>query len=122
MLSAEAKDALDRWEKDWKRYRDKLWRNRQSNYGCSFVDGGSAEYTGCTEGILRPMVTVSDYPLLEGHTFPDKETLLMRVAEEANLFGVWTKIVCSDGLQVDVRGANGNPFHVVGYFGHNHHR
>ncbi len=68
------------------------------------------------------MVTVSDYPLLEGHTFPDKETLLMRVAEEANLFGVWTKIVRSDGLQVDVRGANGDPFHVVGYFGLNHQR
>ena len=47
------------------------------------------------------MVTVSDYPLLEGHTFPDKETLFMRVAEEANLFGVWIKIVRSDGLQVD---------------------
>ena len=52
MSAAEAKDALDRWEKDWKRDRDKLRRNRQSNDGCSFVDGGSVEYTGCTEGIL----------------------------------------------------------------------
>ena len=119
MSAAEAKDALDRWEKDWKRDRDKLRRNRQSNDGCSFVDGGSIEYTGCTEGILQPMVTVSDYPLLEGHTFPNKETLLMRVAEEANLFGVWTKIVHSDGLQVDVRGADGDPFHVLGYYGLN---
>jgi hypothetical protein len=68
MSAAEAKDALDRWEKDWKRDRDKLRRNRQSNVdGCSFVDGGSVKYTGCTEGILRPMVTVSDNPLLEGH-------------------------------------------------------
>ena len=52
-------------------------------------------------------MTVSDNPLLEGHTFPDKETLLMRVAEEVNLFDVWTKIVRSDGLQVNARGANG---------------
>jgi hypothetical protein len=52
MLAAEAKDALDLWEKDWKRDRDKLWRNRQSNDGYSFVDGGSIKYTGCTEGIL----------------------------------------------------------------------
>ena len=53
MLAAEAKDALDRWEKDWKRDRDKLRRNRQSHVdGCSFVDGGSLKYTGCTEGIL----------------------------------------------------------------------
>ena len=40
MLAAEAKDALDRWEKDWKRDRDKLRRNRQGDVdGCSFVDG-----------------------------------------------------------------------------------
>jgi hypothetical protein len=31
MSAAEAKDALDRWEKDWKRDSDKLRRNRQSN-------------------------------------------------------------------------------------------
>jgi hypothetical protein len=41
MSAAEAKDALDHWEKDWKRDTDKLRRNRQSNDGCSFVDGGS---------------------------------------------------------------------------------
>jgi hypothetical protein len=46
----------------------------------------------------------------------------MSVAEEANLFDVWIKIVRSDGLQVDVRGADGDPFHVVGYCGLNAHR
>ena len=45
MSAAEAKDALDCWEKDWKRDRDKLRRNPQSNDGCSFVDGGSVKYT-----------------------------------------------------------------------------
>ena len=68
------------------------------------------------------MVTVSSSPLLEGHTFPNKETLLMRVAEEANLFGVWIKIVRSDGLQVDVRGADGDLFHILGYYGLNPQR
>jgi hypothetical protein len=68
------------------------------------------------------MVTVSSSPLLEGHTFFDKETLLMRVAEEADLFGVWIKIVRSDGLQVDVRGADGDPFHVLGCYGLTAHR
>jgi hypothetical protein len=68
------------------------------------------------------MVTVSSSPLLERHTFLDKETLLMRVAEEANLFDVWIKIVPSDGLQVDVRGADGDPFHVLGYYGLTVHR
>ncbi len=46
----------------------------------------------------------------------------MRVAEEANLYGVWIKIVRSDGLQVDVREANGDPFHVLGYYGLTAHR
>jgi hypothetical protein len=31
MSAAEAKDTIDRWEKDWKRDRDKLQRNPQSN-------------------------------------------------------------------------------------------
>jgi hypothetical protein len=118
MTADEAKDVIDRWEKDWKRDRDKHWRNRQGALdGCSFVDGGTIEYTGCTDEILRPMVNVSNSLLLEGHTFPDKETLLMRVAEEANLYGVWIKIVHSDGLHADVRGADGDRFHVLGYSG-----
>ncbi len=92
MSADDAKDAIDRWKKDWKRDRDKLRRNCQGGVdGCSFVDGGTIDYTGCTDGILRPMVTVSSSLLLEGHTFPNKETLLMRVAEEANLFGVWIR-------------------------------
>ena len=75
MSADAAKDAIDRWEKDWKRDRDKLRRNCQGDVdGCSFVDGGTLEYTGCTDGILQPMVTVSSSPLLEGHTFPNKET------------------------------------------------
>ncbi len=41
----------------------------------------------------------------------------MRIMEEENLYGVWIKIVWSDGLQVDARGLNGDPFHVVAYYG-----
>ena len=71
---------------------------------CSFVDG-TVVYTGCTEDILGLMVDVPNTPLIERQTFTDKETLLMRrIVEEANLYGVWIKIVCSDGFQVDVRG------------------
>jgi hypothetical protein len=38
------------------------------------------------------MVDVTNTPLLEGHTFPDKATLLVRIAEEGNIYGVWIKI------------------------------
>jgi hypothetical protein len=63
------------------------------------------------------MVEVTDAPLLEGHTFSDKEIVLMKIVEEANLYGVRIKIIWSDGLQVDARGINGDPFHVVAYHG-----
>jgi hypothetical protein len=49
------------------------------------------------------MVEVADAQLLEGHTFSDKEIVLMRIVEEANLYGVRIKIIRSDGLQVDTR-------------------
>jgi hypothetical protein len=60
---------------------------------------------------------VTNAPLLEGHTFPDKDIVLMRIMEEANLYGVRIKIIRGDGFQVDARGVNGNPFHVVTYYG-----
>jgi hypothetical protein len=42
------------------------------------------------------MVEVYNEPFLLGHTFPTKEIVLMRVAEEANLFGVRIGIKRSD--------------------------
>ncbi len=60
---------------------------------------------------------VTNAPLLKGHTFPDKKIVLMSIMEEANLYGVWIKIIRSDGLQVDARGLNGDPFHIVAYYG-----
>jgi hypothetical protein len=84
--------------------------------GCSFADGTTG-YTGCISETFGPMVEMTNAPLLEGHTFPDKEVVLMRIVEEANLYGVWIKIIWSDGLQVDARGLNGDPFHVIAYYG-----
>jgi hypothetical protein len=63
------------------------------------------------------MVEVTNAPLLEGHTFPDKEIVLMRIVKEANLYGVRIKIIWSDGFQVDAKGVNGDPFHGVAYYG-----
>ena len=59
---------------------------------CSVWDG-TIEYTGCLSGQLRLMTDVTKYGLQKGYTFPDKEPLLMRIAKEANLFGVRIKIV-----------------------------
>jgi hypothetical protein len=62
------------------------------------------------------MVEVTNAPLLEGHTFPDKEIVLLWIVEESNLYGVRIKIIWSDGFQVDARGVNVDPFHVVAYY------
>ena len=37
--------------------------------------------------IMRTMIEVRASQLQVGHTFPTKEILLLRIAEEANLFG-----------------------------------
>jgi len=45
-------------------------------------------FSGCLALVLRPMTDVQEGRLEVNHTFPNKEILLMRVAEEANLRGV----------------------------------
>jgi hypothetical protein len=94
MTADEAEEAICKWEKDWKRDRDKLRRKNCGGPtvdGCSFVDGTTG-YTGCISQKFQPMVEVTNAPLLEGHTFPDKEIILMRILEEANLYGVGSKL------------------------------
>jgi hypothetical protein len=87
MTADEAEEATRKWEKDWKRDRDKLHRKNHRGPtvdGCSFIDGTTG-YTGCISRKFQPMVEVTIAPLLERHTFPDKEIVLMRIVEEANL-------------------------------------
>jgi hypothetical protein len=51
---------------------------------------------------------------MEGHTFPNKEILLMRIAKEANILSVQVGIKRSDQFQLVVKGLKGKPFHVKG--------
>jgi hypothetical protein len=46
--------------------------------------------------LLCPMTKVALFLLMEGHTFPNKEILLMQIAEEANILGVQVGIKMSD--------------------------
>ena len=55
-------------------------------------------------------------PLRKDHTFPNKEILMLRIAEEANLFGVRIQSRRSDCFQLQVYGAAGDPFHVHGNY------
>jgi hypothetical protein len=50
-------------------------------------------FSGCLTLGLRTMVDVQKCRLEVNHTFPDKEILVLRVAEEANLRGI--NFVCT---------------------------
>ena len=51
-------------------------------------------------------------PLRKGDTFPNKEIVMLRIAEEANLFGIRIQTRRSDLFQLQVYGVGGDPFHV----------
>jgi hypothetical protein len=55
-------------------------------------------FTGCLSPTLQPMMEVISFLLDVNHNFPNKEILMLRIAEEANFHGF--NFVCS---QSDVR-------------------
>ena len=52
------------------------------------------------------MQEVDGYPLLAGHTFPGKDILHLRIAEEAMYCGIATRIIRSDDTNFTVVGVN----------------
>jgi hypothetical protein len=116
LTEQEAEPALKQWRLDRKKYVDKIrcaqWRAKSSmGESLAKFEGG---YTGVCMDLLRPMTKVALFPLMEGHTFPNKEILLMQIAEEANILGVQVGIKRSEQFQLVVKGLKGNPFHVQG--------
>jgi hypothetical protein len=63
------------------------------------------------------MTEVKASPLKVGDTFSKKDRMLLRIVEEANLYGVCMAIKRSDTFQVNTHGLNGDAFHVYGNFG-----
>ncbi len=115
MSEQDAEKALSKWEKDWKKARDK---DRRMSARQDEVDN-TTTYTGVLPDLLRTMTEVKASPLKVGDTFPTKDRLLLRIVEEANLYGVQMAIKRSDTFQVDARGLNGDTFHVHGNIGKN---
>jgi hypothetical protein len=107
---------------EWKRTKDKA---RRSASNAANTDEGSIDssttFTGVCDLTLRTMSEVEQYPLCIGHSFPTKDRVLPRIAEEANLFGVRIKIKRSDSHQIHVYGVN-DDFHVQVNYGDTHHR
>ncbi len=65
MSEQEAEEALGKWEKDWKRARD---RDRRKNAREEVDD--TITYTGVSFELLQTMTEVNATPLNVGDTFP----------------------------------------------------
>ena len=93
MSAAEKAAAKKAFKKVRKKYTDALRKTRLKENN---DDYDPEQFSGCLALFLRPMTDVEKGRLEVNHTFPDKEMLLMRVAEEANLRGINTYISRSD--------------------------
>jgi hypothetical protein len=62
------------------------------------------DYTGDVTPTLRPMAQVINFHLKKGHTFPDKDLIVLRIAEEANFHGISFQMDKSDELKLYCRG------------------
>ncbi len=58
------------------------------------------DYTGDVAPTLRPMAQVINFHLKLGHTFPDRDLVVLRIAEEANFPGISFQTDKSDELKL----------------------
>jgi hypothetical protein len=120
MSERDASAAVTEWKKKWKRTNDANRRTAAAAAALQDVDESldpSGDlYTGVCTRSLWEMKDVEINPLRKGDTFPNKEILMLRIAEEANLFAVRFQTRRSDLFQLQVYGAGGDPFHVHGNY------
>jgi hypothetical protein len=100
MSAAKAQEAIKVWRVPCKAHTDKMQREHRTLFGSNAAM--KIEYSGVIDARLWLMSDVEVTPLLKGHTFPAKEILLIRIAEEANFCGCQIAIVQSDNYQVYV--------------------
>jgi hypothetical protein len=72
-----------------------------------------SEYTGDVTPMLHPMVQVIDFHLKLGHTFPERNLVVLRIAEEANNHGILSQTEKSDELKLYCRGPDGFVVYVT---------
>ena len=63
-----------------------------------------ANHTGDQFPHIRLMTVVENSPLMAGHTFAEKETMMLRIGEEANLCNIRVKVLKSCKMQYKVAG------------------
>ena len=61
-------------------------------------------HTGDQFSHIRLMSVVENYPLMKGHTFSEKNTVMIRIGEEANLRNIKVKVLKSCKMHYEVAG------------------
>ncbi len=82
MSAADAQEAIKEWRVLRKAHTHKMQREHRMLFGSNAAT--EIEYSGVVDARLWLMSDVEVTRLLKGHTFPTKEILLIRIAEEAN--------------------------------------
>ena len=96
--------ALKAYRVERKRWTDR--RARQRRHAERNVDMDILHYSGDCTPMLRMMTEVQQRRLMVGDSFQAKDTLRMRIAEEANLRNKEITIVRSDAMQLVVVGVD----------------
>jgi hypothetical protein len=104
MSEEEAAEAIKNYQILWKRWTDmRLRERRQKNLSNAMK---KCNFTGNLSPVLQ-LMSVSDvqlHRLNARDTFPDKETVCLRIAEEANLHGICIFTIRSDQRVMEVIG------------------
>jgi hypothetical protein len=84
MTDAEKEHAKDEYKRKRKTFTNQKQAKRLEEAANTEIE----QYTSCLHPTLRTMAEVEKSRLEVGHTFPDKDLLRLRVAEEANRHGI----------------------------------
>ena len=103
MNDDEAASAIKAWRVQRKRWTDPRARLRRNQ---RIGNADLLSYTGDSSPVLRLMSVVQQRRLLSGDSFQSKDTLRMRIAEEANLANKEITTVRSDNMQLVVVGVD----------------
>ena len=102
MSAVAAAMAINNWRVERKAFRDNKQRLLRKSSGSTA--SSDIVFTGVLNDRLRTMKEVEDSPLAVGHTFPSKEILLIRTAEEANLSRCSTSSKRSNDHRLHIHG------------------
>ena len=102
MTPDEADAAKKMYTIEHQKFREECCRKRLRAAEGELFD--EKDYTGNVTPMLRPMAQVINFHLKKGHTFPDRNLVVLRITEEANFHGISFQMDKSEELKLYCRG------------------